>query len=261
MVDTGIDANHPDLKGKVIAQHDFVHNDGTANDTAGHGTHVAGTIAASTNNGVGVAGGCPRCRLLAARVLAKNGGYDSDIARGIVWSANNGARVINLSLGGAAYSTALKRAVDYAYNKGAVVVAAAGNTGNGTYHYPAAYPDVIAVAATDSADRRASFSSYGNWVDVAAPGVDILSTYPRWLESNFYEPGYKFMEGTSMASPHVAALAGLLAAQGRSKSEIRFRLLSTADDIGPEGRDRYTGAGLIDAAKAVESSSSGGWGP
>lgn len=241
-VDSGIAQNHPDLSSKIVAQRDFVNGDGVAEDDVDHGTHTAGTMAAVTNNGVGVAGGCPNCRLLVAKVGDSYSLTDRNIAEGIRWSADHHAQVINLSLGGPGNSNVLKNAVNYAYGKGAVLVAAAGNDGDSTISYPAAYSNVIAVAATTRTDRHARFSNHGSWVDVAAPGVDILSTVPG---------GYDSYSGTSMATPHVSALAGLLAAQGRSKTEIRSRITSTARDLGPAGRDPYFGAGRIDAARAV----------
>lgn len=242
VVDTGIDARHPDLRDKISAQADFVDDDKVAqDDNVGHGTHVAGT-AAATNNGTGIAGGCPDCKLLIAKALTDGGGFDSDIVEGIVWSADRGAKVINLSFGGPEPARVLKEAIDYAQNKGAVMVAAAGNTGKETRDYPAAYPRAIAVAATDANDRHASFSSTGRYVDVSAPGVDILSTVPS---------GYASYSGTSMATPHVAALAGLLAGEGKSKKQIRRNILSTAKDLGPRGRDPQYGTEIIDASRAV----------
>ena len=239
VVDTGIAANHRDLRGKVVAQRDFVNEDGTAEEErSGHGTHVAGIAAANTDNRRGIAGGCPDCEILAAKVLTETQeGYDSDIIEGIMWAADNDADVINLSLGGPERSPSLKKALNYAHDKGAVIVAAAGNSGTDVPDYPAAYPNVIAVAATDAADRPADFSNYGGYVDVAAPGTDILSTVRR---------GYKSYSGTSMATPHVAALAGLLAAQGETRDGIRSRILSTSRDLGPG-----YGAGRIDAGRAV----------
>lgn len=242
VVDSGIDAGHPDIRGKISAQRDFANGDGRAEDRVGHGTHVAGTIAARTNNRRGVAGGCPQCSLLVAKVFGQGGAYDSDIAKGINWSANRHAKAINLSLGGPGKSAILKRAVDRAWNKGSVVVAAAGNESTSRPSYPAAYGKVIAVAATTRSDRRASFSNYGSWVDVAAPGVQIASTVPG---------GYANYSGTSMAAPHVSALTGLLADRGFSKKRIRGRIQSTAVDLGPRGRDPYYGYGRVDAARAV----------
>lgn len=244
MVDTGIVANHPDINGKVIAQEDMVEDDGVAEDDSfGHGTHVAGTIAALTNNRKGVAAVCPSCKLLVAKSGdSSTGFYDSDLVEGIYWSVENDAQVINLSLGGPGNSLTLKLAIDRASQQGVVVVAAAGNQNTGTPHHPSGYESVISVAATNQDDRKAPFSNYGK-VDVAAPGVKILSTVPGG--------GYSAWAGTSMASPHVAALAGLLAAQGLPASEIRGRIEATAVDLGPPGKDEYYGWGRINANRAV----------
>ncbi len=245
VLDSGIAAGHPDIQGKVAAERDFVNGDGVAQDdhVIGHGTHVAGIAAARTDNGRGIAGGCPGCKLLVGKVVRSNGGGTiADEVEGIIWAANNGAKVINLSLAGPETNAAERNAVEYAWNKGAVIVAAAGNTNSSVPQYPAAFSRAIAVIATDSADRRTSYSSYGSWVDVAAPGVSIVSTVPG---------GYRYYSGTSFSSPHVAALAGLLAAQGRSNSEIRSRILGTAVDLGATGRDNYYGYGRINAARAL----------
>jgi thermitase len=245
VVDSG--ARHPEIREKIVARHDFVNNDSTVQDPLGHGTHVAGTIAAETGNGTGVASGCPGCQLVIGKAVGSDGrGYTSDIAEAIVWSTNKGAEVINLSLGGPASPT-MQNAVDYAVNKGAVVVAAVGNDGASIRRYPAAYSNVIAVAATDRWERRASFSNYGDWVDVAAPGVTILSTVSR----NSGYDGYDFYSGTSMAAPHVVALAGLLVGEGHGPDGVRRRILGTAKDLGPSGHDPYFGAGRIQADQAV----------
>ena len=247
IIDGGVDARHPDLRSKVVAQKDFVTGDPIAEDSlGGHGTINAGIAAAATNNGKGVAGGCPNCKLLVAKVLDQYGGYDSDVANGIVWSVDRGAKVVNLSLGGEGSSRVLKDSVDYATSKGAVVVASAGNYaeyGNPRI-YPAAYSNVIAVAATDSQDRRAYFSERGSWVDVAAPGVDILSTLPGGK--------YGKMSGTSMAAPYVSSLAGLLTAQGFTNSQVKSRIELRATDLGPRGKDPYYGYGRINAQAAVK---------
>ena len=243
VVDTGAAVRHPDLKRKIALQRDFRHNDGTVEDSSGHGTHVAGTVAAETNNRTGVAGGCPACKLLIAKAFSPDGGYDFAIARGVTWSADKGAKVINCSFEGPGNSDALKDALDHATSKGAVVVAAAGNGNTSAPSYPAAYPNVLAVAATNEDDQRASFSNHGSWVDVAAPGVNILSTVPG---------GYDHRGGTSMAAPHVSALAGLLASQGRGPKAIRDRILRTALDLGPDGRDSYYGKGRIRADLATK---------
>jgi thermitase len=243
VVDSGIDADHPDLKSKIALQKDLLNNDDLANDDVGHGTHVAGTIGAATNNGRGVAAVCPACKLLAAKVGNSTGIFDADIAQGIYWSVNNRASAINISIGGRAYSLALKHAVDYAWEHDVVVVASAGNEDTDAPSYPAAFGHVISVSATDRQNGKAEFSNYGPTIDVAAPGVEILSTVPGG--------GYELKQGTSMASPHVAALAGLLATGDLSAQEIRRRIERTATDIGPEGKDRFYGSGLINANKAV----------
>lgn len=244
IVDSGIDGDHPDLKSKIVAQKDLVQNDGVAQDDAdGHGTHVAGTVGAATDNGRGVAATCPACKLLVAKSGGSRGFYDSDIVQGIYWSVNNKARAINLSLGAEVDSRILRHAVDYAWDHGVVVVAAAGNDNTATPNYPAAYGHVISVSATDQQNNKARFSNFGTTVDVAAPGVEIWSTVPGGR--------YDVKAGTSMASPHVAALAGLLAAQDRRAPEIRRRIESTATDLGADGKDKTYGWGLINAEKAV----------
>ena len=246
IVDTGIDTDHADLAAKITAQRDFTTSpEGKlAKDSAGHGTHVAGIAAAVTNNGKVIAGACPGCDLMVAKVVGDNGlASTSDAADAIVWAANNGAEVVNVSLGTTSGSDVLKNAVDYAWNHDVVVVAAVGNSGTGTREYPAAYANVIAVAGTGKDGLRASYSNYGDWVDVAAPGSGIVSTR--------LGGGYKTMTGTSMSTPHVAGLAGLLAAQGRSASGIRSRIQSTATDLGTGGKDDKYGYGRINAYSAV----------
>jgi thermitase len=244
VVDTGAAVGHVELRQKVARARDIVNGDNTVRDLSGHGTHVAGIIAADTDNHTGIAGGCPNCRLLVAKVFdGKNTGTVARFAQGIKWSADQGAEVINLSFTHPLPSKVEKNAIDYARGKGAVVVAAAGNNDTNKRTYPAAYLDsVIAVAATSRDDRRASFSNYGGWVDVAAPGVKVLSTVPS---------SYASWSGTSMATPHVSALAGLLASQRRDRANIEARITNTAVDLGPKRRDPYYGAGRIRADKAV----------
>jgi len=256
IVDTGIKADHPDLQGKIAESQNW-YDGGSTIDVQGHGTHVAGIAAANTNNGTGMAGVCPDCKLLIAKVCDDvSGGCPYDrIANGILWTvgcewrdeADNclsplRAQVINISLSGTFVSEILKGAVDKAWIRGAVITCAAGNDGNNLPHYPAAHPNCIATAATDHADQKPSWSNYGSdWVDVAAPGVGILST----VISDQYEA----WSGTSMASPHVAGLAGLLAAQGRSKTEVRNRIESRIDRIG--GTGNLWAKGRINACRAV----------
>ncbi len=242
ILDTGVDYNHTDLDSKTIRGYDFVDNDYTPMDLNGHGTHVAGTAAAETNNGAGIAGMSPNTSILAVRVLDANGsGSLADIADGIRYAADYGAEVINLSLGCNCDTQTLENAVNYAWNKGSVVVAAAGNDGVSTTFEPASYNNVIAVGAVDRNDQKASFSNYGTWVDVTAPGVDIAATVPN--------NGYAYMSGTSMASPHVAGLAGLLAGQGRNNVQIRQAIEQTADPI--SGTGYYFEHGRINSYNAV----------
>jgi thermitase len=243
LVDSGVYSKHPDI-GRIIAQRDFVEGDAVADDDRGHGTHVTGIAGALTNNGKGVAGGCFECELLIAKVMGPIGfTTDSRIVEGINWSVNHGADVVNLSLGGSGDSSVLRTAVNRAYGQGVVVVAAAGNDGTNEPQYPAAYSQAIGVSATTAYGRLARFSSRGDWVDLAAPGTDILSTR--------MSGGYDRMSGTSMSAPFVSGLAGLLASQGMSAHSIRQRMQTTAKDLGPAGDDPRFGYGRIDADNAV----------
>jgi thermitase len=243
IVDSGVNSKHPDI-GRIIAQRDFVEGDSVADDDNGHGTHVTGIAGALTDNGKGVAGGCFECELLIAKVMGPIGfTTDSRIVEGINWSVNQGAEVVNLSLGGSGDSSVLRTAVNRAYSQGAVMVAAAGNEGTNVPQYPAAYSKVIAVSATTTDGRLARFSDRGDWVDLAAPGTDILSTSKSG--------GYNRMSGTSMSAPLVSGLAGLLASRGMSADSIRQRMQTTAKDLGPAGDDPRFGHGRIDADNAV----------
>jgi thermitase len=202
VLDTGIDKEHEDLVGKVIAEVNFTDSP-TTKDIYGHGTHIAGIIAAAANNGVGVAGLAYDCRLMNVKVADDQGRFDSSAAaKGVTWAVEHGAKIINMSLVSTEPSPELEKAIDYAWSKGVVVVAAAGNCMGKKTAYPAYYANCVAVAATDSNDCVASWSSWGDWVDVAAPGVDIYSTLP----GNRYDT----KSGTSMAAAHVSGLAGLL---------------------------------------------------
>jgi thermitase len=245
VVDTGVDYTHEDLAGTVRKGYDFVNDDTDAMDDQGHGTHVAGTIAATLNNNKGVVGVSPNVvRILAVKVCGVGGCTWSNVASGIVYAADKQARVINLSLGGPESSQTLKDAVNYAWNKGVLLACAAGNEGAGDPLYPAAYKRCLAVAATDENDARASFSQYAP-DGVAAPGVSILSSLP----GNNYES----WSGTSMATPHVAGLAALLFSQNPNRTNRRVReiIQGTTDDIGTAGKDPIFGYGRINASKAV----------
>ena len=250
VLDTGIDENHPDLKGKVVARKNFAYPDKTPDDLSGHGTHVAGIIAAKTDNKVGVAGGCPQCRLLNVKVLKNNEqGLQSVVAEGIAWAAQQDVKVINLSVSGdKPDGPFLEDAINEAWDKGVVVIVAAGNDGTSQKTYPAAYEKTIAVAATTKDDEIAGFSNFGSdWVDVAAPGDNIYSTLPP--DSNRGDGSeYGFMEGTSMAAPLVSATAALVIAKNPnlSPSQVRNKLEQTAETVGNKVK-----FGRINAAKAV----------
>lgn len=247
VVDTGVDATHPDLAGVVRSGIDLVGRGNGTTDPNGHGTHVAGVVAAVSGNGVGGAGLAQGASLLPVRALDSTGsGYDSDVAEGLVWAVDHGADVANLSLGGEEPSAVLTAAIDYALSKGVTVVAAAGNLGadGDPVLYPAATPGVLAVGAVDSALVRPSFSSTGAHLSLAAPGVGILSTVPGG--------GHQSWSGTSMAAPFVAAAVAVLAAgePGLTPAELGGRLRATADDLGDPGHDSLHGAGMVDLVAA-----------
>jgi thermitase len=258
IVDTGIQSNHPDLAGKVancarsgngLLPIGGSLREGTCPDDNGHGTHVAGTISANANNGTGVTGVAFNSPLAICKALGGplGTGSTSDVANCITWAHDKGAKVISMSLGGGA-STTLKNAVDYAWKNGgangSVLVAAAGNDGDATLNYPAAYANVVSVAATDDADRRASFSNANADVEIAAPGVDITST---WINS-----GYNTISGTSMATPHVAGAAAVIKGKnpGLTAAGVVAKLVASVDDLGPAGRDQSFGFGRVNLQKA-----------
>ena len=247
IVDTG-SAAEPDLAPQLLTGWDFVADrEGGQSDQNGHGTHVAGIVAATAGNAIGASGLAPAAKILPVRALDSAGqGYWSDIASGIIYAVNQGAGVINLSLGGHADDPNLKAAVDYATSNGRTVVAAVGNDGSGALTYPAAYPGVIGVSATNQSDGIASFSNFGSAVDVAAPGVGILSTVPG---------GYASMSGTSMAAPFVSASAALIrsaaVSHGLGAVNVEAALKSTAIDLGAPGRDVYSGSGRVNPRDAM----------
>ncbi|BEL12317.1 hypothetical protein Q0Z83_105080 [Actinoplanes sichuanensis] len=262
VIDTGVDGAHPDLAGNVLTGYDAIDDtEGGDSDGNGHGTHVAGTVAAVAGNDAGIAGIAPDAKILPIKVLDANGsGYTSDTAEGIVWAVDNGAQVINLSLGSDTATDAEETAVAYAIENGVTVVAAAGNEreeGSPT-SYPAAYDGVIAVAATDADDEIAEYSNRGDYVDVAAPGSGIISTYPGDLTDDGSE--YAELNGTSMASPHVAAVAALLKAVNPdlTPDDVQNALERSAVDLGVAGFDSDFGHGRIDAAAALQEAAGGG---
>jgi len=253
IVDTGIDQMHTDLSGKTVNCANALGGlltQGNCADDNMHGTHVAGTIAAKANNTAGVAGVAFNASLAICKGLhtAAGTGLTSDIANCINWTHQQGAKVISMSLGGGASST-LQSAVQNAWKGGAangsVLIAAAGNDGDSTVNYPAGYAEVVSVAATDHSDARASFSNANADVEVAAPGVSILSTIPGGQ--------YAELSGTSMATPHASGVAGVLwqLFPTDTAAGIRSRLSSTVDDLGPAGRDASFGFGRVNLCKAA----------
>jgi len=244
IVDTGVDIQHPDLSGKIVAGYDFVNNDTNADDDQGHGTHCAGIATATGNNGLNGTGVSWGARIMPVKVLSSTGsGTTANIIKGVDFAKNNGAHIISMSLGGGGYTQAFQDSITSAWNAGKIIIAAAGNNGNTTVQYPANYANVLSVASTDSADAKSSFSTYGTWVDVAAPGSSIYSTANGG--------GMTTMSGTSMATPVVAGLAALLKSKNTAASNATIvnRITGTADAI--TGTGSYWIHGRVNAYRAV----------
>jgi thermitase len=249
IVDTGIAQTHEDLAGKTVdcgQSTGGVVSTGACLDDNGHGTHVAGTITGNANNGRGVTGVAFNSPLSICKALSGplGQGTTSDVASCITWVTDRGAKVISMSLGGGA-ATTLQNAVRYAASHDVLVVAAAGNDGNSTLEYPAAYAEVVSVAATDARDSRASFSNTNADVEVAAPGVNVLSSYN--------DGGYRVLSGTSMATPHVSGVAAVIRTRNPTftAAQARSKLDASVDDKGPAGRDTSFGFGRVNLAKAA----------
>jgi len=256
VIDTGVDYDHEDLAGKVIKGYDYINNDSDPMDDNWHGTHVAGIVAATTNNSKGIAGVSWGAKIMAVKVLNSSGnGTDLTVSNGITYAADNGAKIINLSLGGYSNSSTMENAIYYAQSKGCVIIAAAGNDNTSNILYPAGYQNVIGVSATDDTDAKASYSNYGWYVDVAAPGGygDVENHPTRNVLSCYLDNDYAYSAGTSMAAPYVAGLASLIATRypGRSASQLIRSMYQAVDDLGAAGRDNYFGHGRINAEKAV----------
>jgi hypothetical protein len=258
VVDTGVDGTHPDLAGKVIAGYDpaadAVIPAGSDSDFHGHGTHVAGIIAAA-NDGQGIVGLAPDVLIMPIPIFQPGYVGAFDAAEGIIWAVDNGAQVLNHSWGGAVYSQLIKAAMDYTLANGAIPVCAAGNDGEAWIHFPSAYPGTIAVGATTPQDTVTDFSTLGGWLSVAAPGERILSCVPTWyVQDGTGDPLlYDYWAGTSMATPFVTALAAMLSElhPGATPYQIQKLIEDTATDIEGPGFDIYSGHGRIDAAAAV----------
>ncbi|MEM8675408.1 MAG: S8 family peptidase [Cyanobacteria bacterium P01_G01_bin.67] len=254
VIDTGV-SKVPDLKStKFVKGYDFVNNKDDASDDNGHGTHVAGTIAQSTNNGYGVAGIAYEASIMPLKVLSGSGGGTiADIAEAIKFAADNDADVINMSLGGGGASNMMEEAIKYAHSKGIVIVAAAGNEGRNASSYPARYPDVISVSATDAAGDKATYSNFGAGVDISAPGGSETGK----IIQNTINPGtgksvFVGFQGTSMAAPHVAGVAALISATGVDTPEEVRDILKQSSRKVQEDHLNHFGSGHLDANAAVQ---------
>jgi len=275
IIDSGVDYNHPDIKDNIwrnndetingedtdlngydddIVGWDFFNNDNDPIDDNGHGTHCAGIAAASSNNGIGVAGVSWDCKIIPIKILNRDGkGQISDAASAIFYAYENGARVISLSFGNTFPSKLLNEVINYVTNRGVVVIAAAGNDNKDKKFYPASYENCIGVSATDDRDLKASFSNYGDWVDIAAPGVNILSTMPTYqvqLNEEGYKENYDYLSGTSMSTPFVAGVASLVLSENSTltSKKVREKLYYSADRL----TDKFKiGRGRLNAYRAL----------
>jgi len=269
ILDTGIDYTHPDLADNYVSGYDFVNDDYDPLDDNGHGTHVAGTIAArddgpnsggGNTTGISVVGVGPEISLYVAKILNREGsGSTSDAVAALNVAARYGMQVVNMSFGSPFSSTTMKSACGRASAAGIVLVAAAGNEAAPWLDAPARYPSVISVGATNSLDQHVAFSNTSKNLELCAPGVAVLSTMPTYtVRLNQYPYGYQtyydYLDGTSMAAPHVSGAAALVIAAHPdwSNSQVRSRLRSTATDLGASGRDSYFGYGLVNAAAAAQ---------
>jgi subtilisin family serine protease len=272
VVDSGADLAHPDLNGIFwtnsgevagngldddgngyvddVSGWNFVNGTNLPQDDLGHGTHVAGILAAQTDNGVGIAGIAGGVKLLPVKVLdSNNQGSWANVASGVIYATDMGARAINLSLGGLTPSATIESAIQYAQSHGVLVVAAAGNGASSEPFYPAAYDGVLGVAATVKGGARWSLSNYGNYIDIAAPGATIYSTYWKTGSSTYY-----FLNGTSMAAPAITGVAALVWSKNPALTAeaVAGILTSSAQDLGDSGWDVYYGNGQVDAYAAAQ---------
>lgn len=247
VVDTGIDYNHPDLASNYAALgYDWVNNDPDPIDDHGHGTHCAGIIAAELNNSIGTAG-LAQVKIMTEKAFNQFGeGWDDDLASAIIHAVDQGANIISNSWGASGESALIHEAIAYAYSRGVLVIGAAGNDASSFNHYPAAYEEVVAVSATDENDNPTSFTNFGDWVEIAAPGLNIFST--------FWDDSYTYMSGTSMSAPHIAGVAALIWSRfpWMTCDHVRAQLRYTAEDLGDSGFDIYYGYGRVNARRAVQ---------
>ncbi|MEM3618548.1 MAG: S8 family peptidase [Candidatus Bathyarchaeia archaeon] len=247
VLDTGVDTEHPDLKDNLVEGYNFVDKNNDVTDSDGHGTMVAGIIAAVANNSKGIAGVAPEAKIMPLKVLTSEGGNWVDLDLAILYAANHGAKIITMSLGGkySLLGAATEAAIKYVYQQGCVLIAAAGNDNSSEPFYPAAYDEVIAVSAIDQSDTKASFSNYGSHIDLCAPGVNIISTALNGT--------YAYGSGTSFAAPFVAGVAALLLSKNpdQTPQNVAETLYNQAEDLGGNSWDPYYGWGLVNAYSAA----------
>lgn len=258
VIDTGIDYNHPDIKNNYVALgYDWANNDSDPLDDNGHGTHVSGIIGAVLNNAVGIAG-IAQVSIMAEKAFNSTGwGFETNLANAIIHAVNKGARILSNSWGSTFDSSLIHDAIQYAYAHEVLILAAAGNSNMNLKEYPAAYDEVVAVAATDQLDNKASFSNWGSWIGVSAPGVAVFSTMPTYhvaLNDLGYSLNYDYLSGTSVACPQAAGVAALIWSRfpNATRNWVRGQLSFTADDLGNPGFDVIYGSGRVNARKAVE---------
>jgi subtilisin family serine protease len=257
VVDSGVMAGHPDLKGRLRAGYDFVQNDTTPQDENGHGTHVSGIVAANTDNDIGIASVAPGATILPVRVLDENGGGDSTtVAKGIDWAVNHGAQVINLSLGAdvplLSDDPGFDATIANALDRGVIVVAAAGNSGLPACDQPSGQGRLLCVGAVDKRRNRSYFSNFGSGLGLVAPGGSGLPGTDEDVLSTWNDGGYTELAGTSQATPHVSGVAALLVSKGVRGQDAVRRILDTATDAGPAGPDPQFGAGIVNASRALD---------
>jgi serine protease len=262
VLDTGVQYNHPDLAGRLLPGYDFVSNDSDASDDNGHGTWVSGIIAANTNDGYGMSGISWSDKILPVKIMNGEGnGSTADLLAAITWSADQGADVINMSVGGFPYSQVMQDAVNYAFSKGAILVGAAGNNRREENFYPASFDNVISVSATQVEDEFSNWSSWGPKVDVSAPGSSVLTTncYACTYADHDSWGSHTFISGTSFATPNVAGVLALMRARFPTSSaqQIVNQLFATVDDLGYPGWDNRYGRGRVNAYRALGASVTG----
>lgn len=261
VIDTGVTQTKDLSRTKFVPGYDFVNDREQADDDNGHGTHVAGTIAQSTNNRYGVAGIAHEAQIMPLKVLsAFGGGTVADIAEAIRFAADNGADIINMSLGGGGASELMQSAIDYAYSKGVMIIAAAGNERSSSAAYPARYEHVMAVAAYDANNQKAPYSNYGAGVNISAPGGstaagDSGGILQETIDRRTGNAAFKYFQGTSMAAPHVSGVAALIKEAGVKEPDKIWSILEKSAQKMPADEQNYFGAGRLDAAAAVRMAS------